>query len=517
MLSLLSPIAGMAVEMAVALRFGTSATVDAFRIALSVVYLGQQFFIGSLFPNLYVPLFAEYRAQGNEAEAWRSAISLANLALIPTLIISALLFTWPDKVVWIMAPGLALPSRGWAVFFVRWFALSLVPLLYGGAALGLLYAHRVFWTAAAAQILYNIVLAASIIIFGGKYLGPEAIVIGVLVGIVAFLVLLSARLAPVLSAARIGPRQSGDLTRPSVRKGLRLGVPLLSSPLINQASGIVAYWSLSAEPVGTIAALGYSGKLTRMASLLPDVMATVLFPKFATMAHASSREQLRDLSTRAMRMAWFISLPIACSLFALRTPLVALFLRHGAFSDTATQRVAFLFALFLAGMPAGVLSVYLGKVLYALEDMWWPVYSTIASVVIAAAVMPFAGARFSAEGVALVFASLNWSAASIQAAVLHWKYAALGIRELTVFSVKIVPLSVAAAWLGGEASQFLHHLTAVGTGGLTLEVLIGGSLVFMLYWLSALLLGVPEALEFSRYLRWQTAPVVDRMRTGLRG
>ena len=60
-LSLLSPVAGILVEIAVAWRFGTSAPVDAFRIAVAVVYIGQQLFIGSLFPNVIVPLFAKYR------------------------------------------------------------------------------------------------------------------------------------------------------------------------------------------------------------------------------------------------------------------------------------------------------------------------------------------------------------------------------------------------------------------------------------------------------------------------
>ena len=58
-LSVLSPIVGIAVETAVAWRFGTSAAVDAFRIALAIVYIGQQLFVGSLFPNVIIPLFAE--------------------------------------------------------------------------------------------------------------------------------------------------------------------------------------------------------------------------------------------------------------------------------------------------------------------------------------------------------------------------------------------------------------------------------------------------------------------------
>src|ERR1700691_181337 len=106
-LSLVSPITGLAVEMAIALHFGTSATVDAYRVALAIVYIGQQFFMGMLFPNIFVPLFAEYRLRGEEAEAWSAAISLVGLLLIPTVLASVAMFAWPARMASLLAPGLA--------------------------------------------------------------------------------------------------------------------------------------------------------------------------------------------------------------------------------------------------------------------------------------------------------------------------------------------------------------------------------------------------------------------------
>ena len=383
-LSLLSPIAGIAVEMAVARRFGTSAAVDAFRIALAVVYIGQQLFTSSFFPNIIVPLFAEYRANESEAEAWRSAIGLANLAVVPTSVVCLTLFASPSAYVWVLAPGLGPQARPWAIFFVRWFGLSLIPLLYSGAAIGLLYSQGVFWTGTAAQLAYNLVLVACILAFGGAFLGPASIAVGVLLATAAFMLLQFVKLAPDIRAMRVRRCWTrDDVVRAGVRKSIRAGVPLLGLPLINQGTAIVAFWSLSAASVGTIAALGYAGKLMRMASLLPDVIATVLFPKFAALARNSNPNELRELATRAMRMALFISLAIACTLFALRVPLVGLLFHHGAFPQTAVRRVGRLFGFFLIGMPAGILSFYLAKVLYALEDTWWPTCGGILSMVFA--------------------------------------------------------------------------------------------------------------------------------------
>ena len=95
-----------------------------------------------------------------------------------------------------------------------------------------------------------------------------------------------------------------------------------------------------------------------------------------------------------MRMALFISLPIACTLFVLRAPVVAVFLHHGAFSDTAVRTVSLLFGFFLIGMPAGIMSFYLAKVFYALEETWSPTPATILSLIFAAVAMPLAANHF---------------------------------------------------------------------------------------------------------------------------
>ena len=517
-LSLLSPVAGILVEIAVAWRFGTSAPVDAFRIAVAVVYIGQQLFIGSLFPNVIVPLFAKYRSNGDEIEAWQTSISLANLVAIPTVFMSVALFVWPAQVAWVLAPGLGAQARLWTVFFVRWFGLCLIPLLYSGAGIAILYTEHIFWAGTAAQLASNIVLGATILVLGGALMGPASIAVGVLLAATAFLLLSVAVLTPVFRRMSLtGLKARKGIWRTSVREGVRLGIPLLTLPLVNQAIGVVALWSLSAASVGTIAALGYAGKLMRMASLLPDVIATVLFPKFAALARNSNPIELRELATRAMRMALFISLAIACTLFALRVPLVGLLFHHGAFSETAVRRVGRLFGFFLIGMPAGILSFYLAKVLYALEDTWWPTRGVILSMVFAGLVMPPAAEKFGAFGVAATYAGISWLGALVPAYALHSKYAGFDGRALGVFALKILPPAAGAAWLGGAIAHAVPGPSASATLTLTLEFVSGAIVASVSYWLAAIIGGVPEALEITRFMRWQSAPVLRTIKAAICG
>jgi peptidoglycan biosynthesis protein MviN/MurJ (putative lipid II flippase) len=57
-LSVLSPVAGLAVEMALAWRFGTSAVVDAYRVTVLLVVFVQQLFVTAILPFVIVPIFA---------------------------------------------------------------------------------------------------------------------------------------------------------------------------------------------------------------------------------------------------------------------------------------------------------------------------------------------------------------------------------------------------------------------------------------------------------------------------
>src|SRR2546422_5957109 len=110
-LAVLSPLAGLAVEISLAWRFGASPTVDAFRIGALLLTFGQQLFVFQILPHAVVPVFAEYRARGQEKEAWHVALSLANLLAVPALLISLITFLWPEPVVQLLAPGITGEGR----------------------------------------------------------------------------------------------------------------------------------------------------------------------------------------------------------------------------------------------------------------------------------------------------------------------------------------------------------------------------------------------------------------------
>src|SRR3989442_4995089 len=165
-LAVLSPLAGLAVEISLAWRFGASPTVDAFRIGMLLLVFGQQLFVIQILPHAVVPVFAECGGGGKEKGAWHVALSVVNLLLVPAILFSVLVFFHPEPIVGLLAPGLAGEARETAAVFVRWFVPAASLLVWNGVAAGVVYAHRGFLLPPATQLAGNVAIVLSILRLG---------------------------------------------------------------------------------------------------------------------------------------------------------------------------------------------------------------------------------------------------------------------------------------------------------------------------------------------------------------
>jgi len=109
-------------------RFGASSVIDAYRVVLLLIIWGQQLFVTNVLPNVVVPLFAEGRANGTEADVWVGVDTLANILLGVGVLMAAVLFFLPAQTADLLAPGLVGQSRVELVYFVRWCGPSFIPI-----------------------------------------------------------------------------------------------------------------------------------------------------------------------------------------------------------------------------------------------------------------------------------------------------------------------------------------------------------------------------------------------------
>jgi putative peptidoglycan lipid II flippase len=410
-LSVLSPTAGLAVEMALAWRFGASPAVDAYRVTVLLILFGQQMFVTSVLPYAVVPLFAECRARDKEADAWAAADSLALLLAGFGVAAALALFLWPGLAASLLAPGLAGEGREQAVFLLRWSGLALIPVCWSAVAYGVLYAYEVFRAAPLAQFVANLTLLLAILL-GGARAGPANLAIGLVGGATASACLCGFMLTGV--RRRFSPQRAARTSGLwALRKLFRLAAPLAAGVAVGQLSGAVMARSLSRLATGSLAVFGYSWKLGQLVLLTPTALSTVLFPKLSGVWHSHGSERFKADYTKALRAVFLIATALTGVVYFLREPIVRLLLARGALSAAAAETTAALFGLLILGAPANAAVTCLDRVFYAVQETKAPVAVDIGAALVAMALVPLLAPRFGATGVACVYMLLPWLAGGL--------------------------------------------------------------------------------------------------------
>lgn len=509
-LALASPVAGLAFEASLAWRFGTSPSVDAFRVAALLLTFGQQLFVFQILPHAVVPVFTEYRATGRDTEGWHVALSLANLLSIPALLISLAAFLWPERIVDLLAPGLTGDGRTTTALFLRWFLLAYAPMVWSGVAAGILYAYRIFWLPPAVQLANNAILVFSILTLGSR-MGAVSLVFGVLVSSAFGLALYAVRLLPLMRRASAQFPWKPDAAHPGVRKALRMALPLVGMVLLMQWASVVLNRALSRLPSGSLAEFGYVWKMGSLALLLPLSLSTVLFPRFAEARFGPGGGEFREICTRALRMALFISLPLASWLWVLRAPVVTMLFERGEFSAEAAATAARLFGLLVLASPAFAAYATMEKMLYALGKTHIPMLAQLAIAALLTASCGWAAQRAGIEGLmGLAGPMVSTVVAGGLFVVLHRRYQAFRWREIFPSTLRILALAAASAGIVRQTSLLLERVGAPAPFSAALQT-VGGLLIGVVFFsVAALVWQVPEAVVCARYLRWVSDVVTRR-------
>lgn len=498
-ITILSPAAGLLAEIALAWKFGASGIVDAYRIIVLLLVYGQQLFVSYILPYVIVPIFAEYRAQGKEEDAWILSDSLGALLLIFGALIAIFLFLYPTLVIRIVAPGLAGEAKEAALFFVRWGGLAFVPISWTGAACGVLYAHGVFNVSPIAQLSSNLILLLAILVGSSKF-GATSLVIGLLGGAVVNTTIYTISLIRIRRQYR-KPHMTKQFELRTTYRAFRKAVPLLGSLVAGQSTSMIIARSLSRLPVGAIAAYGYGFKMMGMVQLVPNALSTVMFPKLSEAWYSTGEEEFAGQCAKALRAALFIAVPLTGAAYAYRKSIIMLLFHRGAFSISDVNSSSLLFGFLVFAVPAAAVTAYMDRMFYSLQETRLPVLMDITGNVCELAFIPLLASRFGAAGVAFAYMLLPWITAAGLLGLFKRKISRFPLREIGVFGLWIVLMSAGAIGAGAWLGNFCASLTHVGAMWSSLiEIVVGGSLSLILYSEFNVLAGFPEAKKSRDFL-----------------
>ena len=484
--------AGLAREILVGARFGTTATLDAYLAAFRVPDLLFQLMAGGALGSAFIPVFTGCLTRRDLVGAWKLFSAVTNLVLIVMTIaaVTAVLAA-PWLVRHILAPGFSPEQQALTVSLMRWMLISTVIFGISGIIMGVLNSFQHFLLPALAPVLYNLS-----IIVGAWFLAPSFGIYGLVVGVVVGAALHldvqlfglwwhAARYYPVLGLRDRMVREVGRLMAPRV-------MGLAAVQLNFWINTLLA----SALPTGSLSALNYAWLLMLLPQgIVAQAVATAAFPTFAAMEARSQYDELRQLISRTLRAILFLTIPAAVGLFVWRVPLVRMLLERGQFTSHSTELTAYALAFYAFGLVGHSVVEIVARAFYALHDTRTPVAIGIGSMGLNALLSVLLRVPLGHAGLALA----NTVATLLEMALLVWLLArrlnglawpqlwSTAARATLAAVVMALPLQLAAErW--GNGSTFL-----IGLGGL----LIGAAL----YLFAAVLLRMPELHIVTQLIR----------------
>lgn len=506
LLSLLSPLAGILVEISLANTFGSSALIDAYRISFLLLMFGTQLFFGQLVTGVLVPLIADYNAKGMEQQGWQVAFSTAAAMVLITLPGVIFVVVKPELLQQLLGPGLIGEAAIQTQLMLRFFAIIFVIYIWTGVINGLLHSYQVFWVQPVGQLVSNVALVC-LVILAGRSMQEWVFILAF--GLASVLSILFY----IIAIRSVAIRHSISLSTCFCFKlslipldVLKLAVPIIVLVFATQWSTLVVNRSLSDLSVGAVADYGYALKLQMLGSLLPLTLATVLFPRLAHAASGKDMETVAHLASRGVQWMLFISVPAAVIVFFVREPLVSLFYQHGEMSDEGIKRVSDFLGVLSFVVPVAALNHLLFKISYSLKNSIAPLVGQLI-VAIGLTLLVSVVARHGQEnGVIAVYVSLTWLAVIFLMVYLQGKYQLWHLKSSLQYLLRLAITIIVTVLVMEVCLLLVSALGAHGFFGDVLHVGFVAVLGMIVYLIIAGLLKMQEVSELAKWFSplWQS-------------
>lgn len=510
---MLSRLAGLIRESVFAYFFGNSAAADALKAAFRIPNLLQNLFGEGVLSASFIPVYANLLARGEKEEADRVAGAIAALLMAATsvlVLIGVLATPW---IINLVTPGFEGPKRELCIVLVRILFPGAGLLVWSAWCLGILNSHGKFFLSYTAPVLWNFVIIATLIIFGGRT-GLEGLAEWVAWGSVAgsgaqLLIQLPAVLR-LLSRLRL----SMDHRTSHVRAVVRNFVPVFFSRGVVQISSYIDAMLASFLPTGAVAAFTYAQILYVLpVSLFGMSVTAAELPAMsrATGSETEIAEYLRKRLNAGLRQIAFFIVPSAMAFFALGDIITAALYQRGKFTASDS---AYVWAI-LAGAAVGLLASTMGRLysstFYALRDTRTPLRFAVVRVTLAAALGFLASQylpgligierRWGAAGITVASGLAGWVEFTLLRRSLNRRIGKSGV-EFT-FTMKLwvaAGAGAAAAWAVKLATQDLHPI---------LQALLVLGPYGIVYFTMAFIMKLPE-VQFVRRIAGRFLPFVKK-------
>ncbi|MEK7802010.1 MAG: murein biosynthesis integral membrane protein MurJ [Pseudomonadota bacterium] len=415
--TMLSRIAGMVRDMLTASILGAGPMADAFFIALKLPNFFRRIAAEGAFSVSFVPLYSKTLEQDGEEEAAKFSGQVCSLLMIVLSLFTCIMLLIMPWVIHVIAPGFVEGTERYqlAVTMTRFSFPYLMFMSLTALCGGMLNAHHRFAPFAAAPILFNLTLIASILLFVPFFPSAgHAMAVGVSVSGVLQL----AMMVYFLRRNRVSFSWQYPQMTDKIKRLFKLMLPGALSAGIFQVNLFVDMMVASLLPAGAISYLYYADRLNQLPlSIAGIAVGTALLPMLSKAIAAKDHIDANDLFNRAIEFCFFVALPSAVALLIVPYPMVATLFEHGKFSASDAQTTSYVLMGAGLGLPAYIASKVFLTAFWAHEDTVTPVKITIITALTNVFLCLLLIGWLGVAGISLATGIVGW----LQVYLLHHK------------------------------------------------------------------------------------------------
>ncbi|MBI2553647.1 MAG: murein biosynthesis integral membrane protein MurJ [Candidatus Rokubacteria bacterium] len=445
--TLASRILGFARDVVVARAFGAGPITDAFFVAFRIPNLFRRLLAEGALSTAFIPVFTDYLTTRPRVEFNRMVRAGAGALLLALCLVAALGILLAEQIVGVMAWGFSADQLRRATTLTRVMFPYLIFVGLAALAMGVLNAHRRFFTSALGPAVLNVGIIAAVLTLTPHFKVPiMALAVGVLVGgLGQFVIQL-----PEIRRAGVPLRPSAELSHPALGRIAQLLGPTVFGLAAVQLNVFVNTLLASLLPGGSISYLYYADRVVEFPlGVFGIAVATAALPPMAEQAARHDLSGFQETINFALRLSCFVAIPASAGLWLLREPITRVLFERGRFGPAETQATAWALGFYALGLTAFAAARIAAQAFYALGDSRTPVKAGIAAVALNVVVAVALMGPLQHGGLALAASASATANLAILLWLLRWRLGTLGGRRMAKSLWRVaVATAVMSAWCG---------------------------------------------------------------------
>lgn len=372
-----SRVLGLARDQIFAGLFGAGAGTDAFLTAFRAPNLLRDLFAEGALSTAFVTTFSKKIQLEGDHSAWRLANKMGTLTVVFMSVVTLLGVALSPQLIEVLGGGFhAVPGKfELTVSLTRIMYPFILLVSLAALAMGVLNARHVFGAPALASSFFNlgsIVGGVAIGYWLDPHFGPRALY-GMACGTLLGGLLQFAVQIPSLRKAGYHFRPDFGWRDEGVRTILRLMGPAVIAASAVQINVMVNASFASHQGNGAVTWLSNAFRLMQLPlGVFGVAIATVTLPLVSKSAAMGDTPAFRATLARALRLAFFLTVPSAIGLICLGGPIITLLYQHGKFTAFASAQTAGALQFYAIGLAAYSGIKVLAPAFYALDARTTP-------------------------------------------------------------------------------------------------------------------------------------------------